>query len=166
MFNLPTARVYLLSLLLMACSSTPNRLSNAPLSAEPVESSLRDLVKIKLKQFYHDFGGTPYQFGGLTDQGMDCSGLVYRSYRQYLGWDIARSTQRQLTAGTAISRESLQPGDLLFFAPENRSMHVGIYYDDINGGRFMHASSSRGVILSYLDSPYWSQFYRQSRRVY
>ncbi len=155
-----------LFLILTACSGTPDKLDNAPLISQQVDSQQRPLVKARLDQFYKDFAGTKYRYGGLTSHGMDCSGVAYKTYREYLGWDIPRSTELQLTQGKAIPQSQLQAGDLVFFTPENKGMHVGIYYDNANGGRFLHVSTSQGVILSHMKSTYWAQFYKESRRVY
>ena len=96
---------------------------------------------------------------------MDCSGLVYKAYREYLGWNTPRTTELQLKAGKQINPSELKTSDLIFFRPENKGMHVGIYLDDNNGGRFLHASSSKGVIISQVRTGYWAPFLYQARRL-
>lgn len=152
-------------LFLSACSHQPDSLSNAPLKASTTNSNDQALVHVTLKRFYQDYQGTPYQYGGLSKRGLDCSGVVYKTYREYLGWQVPRSTELQLSAGNAIKAQSLKSGDLVFYRPNNKGMHVGIYYDNANGGRFLHASSSKGVIISNMKNSYWTPYFYQARRI-
>ena len=107
--------------------------------------------------------GVPYVWGGSTPKGFDCSGLVQYVYAKH-GISLPRTSKQQWTAGTAISKASLQPGDLVFFANTYTSgvSHLGIY---IGNGQFIHSSSSKGVIISELSNPYWSSHYHGCRRV-
>lgn len=73
--------------------------------------------------------------------------------------EMPRSTAGQRHVGRSISKSDLRPGDLVFFRKNN---HVGVY---IGNGKFVHASSSRGVTTSSLSERYWSRTYTQSRRV-
>ncbi|MCK5880266.1 MAG: C40 family peptidase [Sinobacterium sp.] len=152
--------------LLAACSHQPDSLSNAPLSSNEISVNDSVLIQSRLQRFYRDHQNTQYRFGGLTSHGLDCSGLVYKAYREYLGWTVPRSTELQLKAGRQITLEELKPGDLVFYRPENKGMHVGIYFDDANGGRFLHASSSKGVIVSQIKGQYWTPFFYQARRIH
>lgn len=154
------------ALLLGACSHQPDQLSNAPLSSHAVSTTDPALIQSRLNRFYQDYQGTKYKFGGLTSKGLDCSGLVYKVYREYLGWNVPRSTELQLNAGRRITTEELKPGDLVFYRPNNKGMHVGIYFDHANGGRFLHASSSKGVIISQIKGQYWTPFFYQARRIH
>lgn len=102
--------------------------------------------------------GSRYVFGGSSPAGFDCSGFVWYVYK-VSGINISRGLWGQLNGGPRISRENLQPGDLVFFA--NTYMpglsHVGIY---IGGGRFIHAiDESRGVGISNLSDAYWASRY-------
>lgn len=109
--------------------------------------------------------GTQYVYGGETRAGTDCSGLVMSLYRDVCGVKIPRTTRDQVRYCTQIARNRLVPGDLIFFgrgaSPDSVS-HVGMYIGD---GRMVHASSSRGVIVSSFDSGYWAERYTTGARV-
>lgn len=109
--------------------------------------------------------GTQYLYGGASREGTDCSGLVMSVYRDVCGVKIPRTTRDQVRYCTQIARNSLLPGDLIFFgrgtSPDSVS-HVGMYVGD---GRMIHASSSRGVIVSPFDTGYWADRYTTAARV-
>ncbi len=106
--------------------------------------------------------GTPHRLGGLDHRGVDCSGFVFRVYQAVYGIDLPRVTEAQVRVGAEVPRRALQPGDLVFFRLSRKSRHVGIYLHD---GAFAHASSSRGVMISRLDEPYWQRRYWTARRL-
>ena len=116
--------------------------------------------------FAHKFLGCPYVLGGSGPNKFDCSGLTQYVYKQF-GYTIRRTATQQLDNGTVVSKENLLPGDLVFFNNANsnpaRATHVGIY---IGGGEFLHASSSKvGVIISSLNTPYYTRVYTTARRI-
>jgi cell wall-associated NlpC family hydrolase len=97
--------------------------------------------------------GAPYHFGGADRQGFDCSGLAVYAYEQ-AGLEIPRTARAQQRAARPVARESLMPGDLVFFRIRARHVnHVGIY---AGNGRFIHAPRS-GQVVSYgnLDDPWY-----------
>lgn len=106
--------------------------------------------------------GTPHEWGGATRAGADCSGFVMRVYDDLFGLSIPRTTEDQARLGEKVSSRSLMPGDLVFFRTGPKLRHVGVYLSD---GEFAHASSSRGVSISNLESEYWQRAYWMSRRV-
>lgn len=111
---------------------------------------------------YKDWRGTPHQWGGMSKEGIDCSGLVKLTFKQKFSLSIPRTTADQVKMGYPINRAQLRTGDLVFFKTGINVRHVGIMLDE---SQFFHASTSRGVILSRLDNPYWNSHYWQSRRV-
>ena len=107
--------------------------------------------------------GVPYVWGGTTPNGFDCSGLVQYVLKE-LGIDISRVSQTQYKEGTAVSREELQPGDLVFFQKNGDVHHVGIY---VGNGTMIHAPHT-GAVVQYqsIDTPYYSSQFCGGRRVY
>lgn len=107
--------------------------------------------------------GTPYVWGGTSPKGFDCSGFVQYVFNQS-GIQLPRTTTEQYTVGTYVPKSSLQPGDLVFLQNTYRQgiSHVGIYVGD---GKMIHASSSKGVVISSLSTSYYTQHYYGARRV-
>lgn len=110
---------------------------------------------------YREWAGTPYRFGGESRDGIDCSALTQRIFKERFNYALPRTAGEQMKQGRRISRASLKPGDLVFFKPSRRFNHVGVY---LGNGLFMHASSSQGVMISQLDNQYWARRYVQARR--
>lgn len=130
-------------------------------SGQTVETFGFQNVRAALMAEYESWKGTPYRFGGESSAGIDCSALMQRIFRDGLGLDLPRSTSGQALIGQRVDKDALKTGDLVFFKPEQSGRHVGVYLGD---GRFLHASSSKGVRISRLDNPYWQRYYWQSRR--
>ena len=107
--------------------------------------------------------GVPYVFGGMSPGGFDCSGFVCYVFRQ-AGISLPRMADSQFDAVQHVSRSNLQTGDLVFFqtyAPG--ASHVGIYVGD---GKFIHASSSRGISVAEVFTGYWGARYLGAGRAY
>ncbi len=110
-----------------------------------------------------EYRGVRYRWGGMSTRGMDCSGLVALVLRDY-GIKAPHNSKALYKLGKQVSREDLQPGDLVFFHTTRAGIsHVGIYIGD---GKFVHASSSKGrVRVDRLDTGYYSRRYVGARRV-
>ena len=104
--------------------------------------------------------GIPYVYGGIDRSGFDCSGLVYRVFKDH-GIDLPRTVTGMESVGIEVLYEDLQPGDLLIFYDPK---HVGIY---IGNGRFIHSSSyrNRGVVISSLERESYASRYQSARRI-
>jgi peptidoglycan DL-endopeptidase CwlO len=102
--------------------------------------------------------GVPYVWGGSSPRGFDCSGLVVYAFAQ-IGISLPHSTYALWNVGTAVSRDQLQPGDLVFFSGLG---HMGIY---IGGGQFIHAPHTGDVVKISSMSGYYASAYVGARRV-
>lgn len=108
--------------------------------------------------------GVPYRYAGNDMNGVDCSGLTSQVYLKSLKVKMPRNSREQQRWCILINKSELMPGDLVFFATgsdKNRVSHVGIY---IGNGDVIHASSSRGVIVSSLNEKYYLKRYHSSGR--
>lgn len=106
--------------------------------------------------------GVPYQMGGTTPKGFDCSGFVWYVFHKN-GAQLPRTADVQYQVGKNVPKKNLQRGDLVFFTTyEPGASHCGIYLED---GRFIHASSSKGIMISKLDDMYWKPRYFGAKRV-
>lgn len=122
-----------------------------------VNNSISSRAKAVLEKA-KSFLGTPYQYGGTTSSGMDCSGLLWNSFKE-IKIELPRVSREQAKYGVNIRLENIQPGDALFFDTGGGNIsHAGIV-DHIKEGEifFIHSSSSRGVIVSSLETKYWKK---------
>ncbi|MDR0995274.1 MAG: C40 family peptidase [Tannerella sp.] len=110
--------------------------------------------------------GVPYRYGGQTKRGVDCSALVSILYREVYRKNLSLTAATQLKDNCRkIGRDKLREGDLVFFHTTGRkrkATHVGIY---LKNGHFIHASTSRGVIVSSLSEPYYLRTWLCAGRV-
>ena len=113
--------------------------------------------------------GTPYKYGGTTMLGMDCSGLLMRSFES-IDMYIPRTAKEQSKLGKKVTLGELKEGDLVFFKTlkkKGRVTHAGLVTDARKKDRviFIHASSSRGVIEANLMSDYYRKAFVKARRL-
>lgn len=107
--------------------------------------------------------GTPYELGGETKSGIDCSAFSKEIFKTSASVDLPRTTEQQVKLGSSVSQENLKFGDLIFFNTTGQNpSHVGIYIGD---DMFAHASVSFGVTLSSLYSSYYKKRYTEARRI-
>jgi len=114
------------------------------------------------------FSGTRYKFGGTTKKGMDCSGLVYVTLKDN-DINFPRTSHQMANEGKKIRLKDVEKGDLLFFKTSKsgkRINHVGLVVDvDGDDIRFIHSTSSRGVIVSSLREGFWSHSFIKATRI-
>jgi cell wall-associated NlpC family hydrolase len=113
--------------------------------------SRASLIAQRLTKSALRFLGVPYVFGGTSTAGFDCSGYVQHVFAM-IGIHLPRTADAQFYAERRTHK--LRAGDLVFFQTYTIGpSHVGIY---LGRGRFVHASSSHGVMVSSLNDPYWA----------
>lgn len=160
-----------LSLLIVGCSSkqtkphsekttlSKSKKVKTPPSYKPQK---QNWITTALYSEYKKWNKTPYKYGGLTTNGVDCSSLMQLVYKNAFGIKLPRTTKEQAKVGYLISKNSIKEGDLVFFKTGYNTRHAGII---IESDKFMHASTKYGVIISSMNNPYWRSKYWQSRRV-
>ena len=114
--------------------------------------------------------GTPYKWGGNDKRGIDCSGLIVRSFES-VGMKLPRTTSLQIDLGKKVSLKKSKEGDLVFFAfgkSKRKVTHVGLVSNRKSNSdiKFIHASSSKGVIETQLIRDYYLNRIRKIKRVF
>jgi cell wall-associated NlpC family hydrolase len=109
-----------------------------------------------------EYLGTPYQWGGTTPKGFDCSGYVQYVYGK-AGVELPRTTYQQIKVGQPVDLKSVQAGDIVFFGTPDNPHHEGMA---IGGGKFIHAPHTGDVVkVSSLSDPYYAKAFVTARRV-
>ena len=135
------------------------------ISADYVKLGTSNALADQIVATAKEYLGTPYVWGGTSPKGFDCSGFVYYVYQQY-GYQLQRRASLQYANnGVSVSKNQLQPGDLVFFSDSVDPIgHVGMY---IGNGYFIHASSGKGcVCITALEgSSYYINHYAGAKRI-
>jgi lipoprotein Spr len=121
-----------------------------------LNTELESLPSKELLESVDTWYGVRYRTGGNTKSGVDCSGFTVAVYAAIYGITLPRVSRDQYRTSRHISSTELQEGDLLFFDTRGRGSvsHVGIY---LGNNRFIHASVSKGVMVSGMFEPYYLQ---------
>lgn len=115
-----------------------------------------------LQETVNNLLGSPYKYGGTTPKGFDCSGFTQYVFAQW-GIELPHNSKAQSKEGTAVKREELRPGDLVFFNTSGQGIsHVGIY---MGNGKFAHAAYGDGVTITDMDSTYYKKRYVTAVRI-
>ena len=155
--------ILLVTTLSSGCSTTQSNNLQRNTSAIPSSFSTQSLsIEGKLYAQYQAWKGTRYKLGGLSKKGIDCSGFVQVTFKHRLDRKIPRTTELLAKEGHEIPKGLLAVGDLVFFKTSRKVRHVGIYIED---GKFLHASTSKGVTISSLNNVYWKKVYWKSVRI-
>jgi lipoprotein Spr len=123
-----------------------------------------ELVKdLKLFKVLTEWLGTRYVFGGNTKKGIDCSGFTQQVMQEVYNISLHRVVGPQYNQCKPIEKEELRMGDLVFFHTTRAGLsHVGLY---IGENKFIHASSTRGVVVDDLTATYYKNAYRKAGRI-
>jgi lipoprotein Spr len=127
----------------------------------PVE----DLTDGRLIAFIEDWYGTRYRYGGNDKNGVDCSAFAQTFLSNLYGLMLPRTSSQQYQQSKRIQRDDLKEGDLVFFKTMGRKSgisHVGVY---LCNNKFVHASTSGGVMINDIDDAYYSSHYAGAGRV-
>ncbi|QTD38827.1 C40 family peptidase [Polaribacter batillariae] len=137
--------------ILMSCSSSKKVVKTTSKPASKADKIVANALKYK---------GVRYKFGGTTQRGMDCSGVVYVAFGEE-NVQLPRISRDMAKSGKKIPLEKAKKGDLLFFKTSKtrrRINHVGLIVSVNKGSiRFIHSTTSRGVIISSLSEKYWKK---------
>lgn len=125
-------------------------------------------VREELIETAEAYLGTPYQYGGTTSKGLDCSGLIFRTFTD-LGLRAPHGAQALARYGQIIlDKRELRPGDVIFFTNTYHThklvTHAAFVLDE---GLMIHASTSKGVQIIPIDEPYyWNAHYLFAARLF
>lgn len=125
-------------------------------------AATRDLIE-ELIGYAYTWLGTPYVYGGSSYSGTDCSGFTMRCFGA-VGYSLSHGARDQYRRATPVTTAQRDVGDLVFFSGPGSDLieHVGIY---LGNGRFIHASTSRGVTIDSVYGPYFSDYYYGAARL-
>ena len=143
--------------------NSASRVRQAATRKEAARSAQKPEPRGSLENYARGWMGAKYAYGQATKTRTDCSGFVMQVYKGYynIALDHSSSGMYKDSRGSKVSRGSLREGDLVFFGSFWKIDHVGIY---LKGDRFIHASTSKGVIISPMNDKYWSHKYQGGRR--
>ncbi|RYE33958.1 MAG: glycoside hydrolase [Sphingobacteriaceae bacterium] len=155
--------ILLLPVIFSACKSRKHKLKGEPgeivQPAASISQKYSEMMGVEESQisngrlytFIDEWLGTPYRFGGLDKDGVDCSGFALLLQQQVYGINLPRVTSQQVTVIKRKYEEQLQEGDLVFFDFDGKKFsHVGIY---LQNDYVVHASTKKGIMLVKLHDP-------------
>ncbi len=154
------------TILLIGCTPYPRyRVGGVEAAQRAVQNEgMSTNDNIRFGYILQSYLGRPYTGRSKYIDGVDCSFFVSDVFRKYDATELPRTVRDQFKTGSEVPYRQLRYGDLVFYKTErNRVSHVGVYVGD---GRFIHASTSRGVIITAMTEKYWSQRYVGARRIF
>lgn len=132
-----------------------------------VSSPTDSYLSLQLINNAMEFLGVRYRGGGTTTAGMDCSGMVTAVFNLF-DIKLPRSSNQMAQVGEKVEGDDIQKGDLIFFRTNGRKVinHVGVVVEKIGDEiKFIHASTSKGVMVSSTEEPYYKRTFAQVNRI-
>lgn len=117
-----------------------------------LNTNVEEVTNMRMFEFIDEWYGTRYRLGGTTKKGIDCSAFSQYLFAAVYNINLPRTAREQYRITSRISRTELKEGDLLFFNTRGGVSHVGVY---LQNNRFVHASTSGGVMISDIFENYW-----------
>lgn len=167
-------KILILFILIISCKSKSNfsyknNTRNKTVATRTASSSNSkgSYTAEKILKTAKSYQGTKYKYGGTSKAGMDCSGLIYTSYKTHK-IILPRRSVDMSKKGKSIPLSKTIKGDLLFFVTgkSGNISHVGMVVSNYKGVvKFIHASTSKGVVVSSMTESYWKKTYKLAKRV-
>lgn len=160
---LPLSAIISAALLLNACANMQSveSMYGSPTVPTTNITAQNASQHASLTAVYEKYEGVPYVYGGTDARGFDCSGFIQTAMSEAANKSVPRTTESIARGGQPVRRDQLAVGDIVVFQTSAKQLHAGIY---MGSGNFIHASTSKGVIMSSLENQYWKQRYLSARR--
>lgn len=130
--------------------------------AQELKTTPDNIYNEKLYKCIDGWIGVKYKWGGNDKSGVDCSGFTGAVYREVYNYQLKRSAYDIIKECDEIQKNRLMEGDLVFFDISSKNSHVGIY---LANHKFVHASTSKGVMISDIDEAYWTKYWGRAARI-
>lgn len=166
--NIFTITLVLTVIVLSSCKTKQKTATNSNNQlklkyAEKLKVSHNEISNINLYSFIDEWYGVKYKYGGTTKSGVDCSGFCNVLYGYVYNKQLPRTTKSISKKANKVAKKKLKEGDLVFFdIAGKKKSHVGIY---LINNYFVHASTSKGVIISSLLNPYYKKSFNTGGRL-
>lgn len=163
-------RIYILIIVSFLCfaSCKSSKRTTVVTKKETSSNAPNKNLAVAVIENAQDYEGVRYKFGGTTRKGMDCSGLIYVSFKKE-NILLPRISRDMAKKGHYVRLSNVKEGDLLFFKTSKSKStinHVGLVTESKNGSiEFIHATTSKGVITSSLKENYWNSAFVEARRI-
>jgi len=137
--------------------------SHIEMVAEKLGVSEKEVRSKKLYSFVSEWYGTTYKYGGCDRKGIDCSCFTVTLYQKVYGKTVSRNASSIYKECTNVRASQLKEGDFVFFKIGSKDVsHVGVY---LKNNKFVHASTSKGVMINDLDEAYYKKYFFEGGRL-
>jgi lipoprotein Spr len=148
-------------------TASSSMVENAPLwqfkYAQLLDVRVETVLNTTLFAFIEDWWGAPYVYGGKNKNGVDCSGFANSLLTTVFRLNSSGSSAQMYDKAKKLKDSEMKEGDLVFFRTNGKTIsHVGVY---LNNSKFVHASTSSGVMISDLNETYWKKYYAGGGRM-